>query len=81
MSMVRALGRIGSSAKEAIQVLTEATRDPDLHYRVGAANALLQIDPRLRETQPAINEILTEAENLARRQGIRASPEVLTKRF
>ncbi len=78
MSAVRALGKIGSSAKEAIPALTEAMRDGDLHYRICAADALVQIDPRLRETHPAINELLTEAENLARRQGMRASPEVLT---
>ena len=81
MSMVRALGKIGSTAKEAIPALTEAMRDRDLHYRICVANALVQIDPRLRETYPTINEVLKEGENLARQQGIRATPDVLTKRF
>ena len=81
MSVIRALGKIGSNAKEAIPALTEAMRDGDLHYRVCVADALVQIDPILRETRPAIAEVLTEGENLARQQGIRTTPEVLTKRF
>ncbi len=81
MSLVRALGKIGSTAKEAIPALTEAMRDKDLHYRICVANALVQIDPGLRVTHPSINEVLTEGENLARQHGMRAPPEVLTKRF
>jgi len=81
MSVVRALGKIGSTAKEAIPALTEAMRDRDLNYRICVANALVQIDPGIRETLPSIREVLAEGENLARQHGIRASPEVLTKRF
>jgi hypothetical protein len=81
MSVVRALGKVGSTAKEAVPALTEAMRDGDLHYRVCVADALVRIDPRLKETNPALSEVLTEGENLARRQGIRATPEVLTKKF
>jgi HEAT repeat protein len=74
MSVVRALGKIGSGAKEAVPALIEAMRDGDLHYRICVANALIQIDPRLKATNPALDEVLTEGENLARQQGIRATP-------
>jgi len=81
MSVVRALGKIGSAAKQAVPALTQAMRDGDLHYRVCVADALIQIDPGLKETNPGLTEVLTDGENLARQQGIRAAPDVLTKKF
>ena len=74
MSVVRALGKIGSGAKEAVPALIEAMRDGDLHYRICVANALIQIDPRLKANNPALDEVLAEGEHLARQQGIRATP-------
>jgi HEAT repeat protein len=52
---IQALGSMGEEAREAIPVLAKALKDPDMHTRNSARNALNRVDPGNKAAKAAVS--------------------------
>ncbi len=71
-SAAKALGRMGSEAKQVIPALTEALKDQSEYVRIKAASALGEMGPEAKQAIPALTERLNDEDHLVRDFAARA---------